>query len=196
MLVIVGEGDETIEAAVEMVTGVREESSQIFVAVFSATATDDAPGRLALFDAGANMVGAKASDLVATLTSLVTDVVRCPGVFACPICHLLCDEDGLWTHFPMWHINSTPPWGVCSTTHDGGAWRDVRCGGGGWILVRPRGCRARITHNTHTHTHSHTHTHRQELGWRVHNLRRHGEAESAGSHSKPARPAGPWRDAQ
>eukprot|EP00292_Cryptomonas_paramecium_P033497 CAMPEP_0113675404 /NCGR_PEP_ID=MMETSP0038_2-20120614/7995_1 /TAXON_ID=2898 /ORGANISM="Cryptomonas paramecium" /LENGTH=218 /DNA_ID=CAMNT_0000592171 /DNA_START=178 /DNA_END=830 /DNA_ORIENTATION=- /assembly_acc=CAM_ASM_000170 len=93
-------------SALQFAREVKRSSPLTFVVIWSATAAESAPARLACFDLGANMV----TQCVPSLEEVVGHIARHGrqgGKLSCVACGMQgLTEDELWAHYPMFHCNN------------------------------------------------------------------------------------------
>lgn len=91
--------------ALQVARELRKASQLLFIAVWSASASESAAVRLACFELGANMV-TYCQDSLCRVASAVASHGRNRGNFSCVACGMASlTEDELWAHYPMFHVN-------------------------------------------------------------------------------------------
>lgn len=96
-------GRGTDDLGFPLIEATHKRDSNIFVAVFSFTACDDAKLRTTCHTMGAHMVSADLSVLNSAM-ELVQQFRKRSGTFQCPICKDgAMTEDELWNHDPLYH---------------------------------------------------------------------------------------------
>lgn len=104
-------------AVTKSIQSIKSKWPSAFVIVASEPAAASAPLRQALFDSGANMVSSDLTSICNVLLRVskingeintLSILDTAPTLFTCPRCQLPnLSEDGLWEHFPIYHIAHT-----------------------------------------------------------------------------------------